>query len=132
MIYLLDANAVSDLISRHLQVREHMKAALLTGDTLAICRPIHYELLRGLLWRGATSKLATLNDRILPVFSWVPLVNADWEHAAEFWADARRKGRQLSDPDLLLAALADRLGAILVSNDTDYDILPITREDWRE
>lgn len=131
MIYLLDANPISDLIARHSQVRSHVAHVLRQGDTLAICQPVYYELLRGLLWRGATGKLSTLNRRILPYLTWIPLVDADWQQAARLWADARRQGRPLSDPDLLVAALANRLGAILVSNDTDFDILPIKREDWR-
>lgn len=131
MIYLLDANAISDLLTRQGPVLAHLREALLRQDTLAVCRPIHYELLRGLLWRGATTKLAILNQRILPQFTWVPLQDTDWKKAAQFWADARRQGRQLSDPDLLLAALADRMGSTIVSNDTDFDILPIRREDWR-
>ena len=131
MIYLLDANPISDLLAKHARVRLHVRDALFANDTLGICRPIHYELLRGLLWRNADGKMTILNQSILPRFSWVALVDADWEQAAQFWADARQQGRQLSDPDLLLAAVTYRLGAILVSNDTDYDILPIERVDWR-
>lgn len=131
MIYLLDANVISDLLARVPQVRSHVLNVVFNGDKLAICRPIYYELLRGLFWSDATGKLTFLNRRVLPYFSWTPLTNADWEQAAHFWSDARRQGRQLSDPDLLLAALAYRLGATVVSNDTDYDNLPVTRVDWR-
>jgi predicted nucleic acid-binding protein len=42
------------------------------------------------------------------------------------------KGRQFSDMDLLIAAIAKRLDAILVSSDSDFDALPVTREDWRK
>jgi predicted nucleic acid-binding protein len=69
MIYLLDANAVSDLLSRHPKVTVRVREALHRGDTLAMCRPIHYKLLCGLLWRGATAKLTIFNQRILPIFS---------------------------------------------------------------
>jgi predicted nucleic acid-binding protein len=131
VIYLLDANPLSDLLAKNPQVRRHLADALFKGDTLAICRPIHYELLRGLLWRGASGKLSILNQNILPQFSWIPLTDADWNQAAHYWAEARREGRQLSDQDLLLAALATRLDATLVSNDADYDVLPVAREDWR-
>jgi predicted nucleic acid-binding protein len=130
-IYLLDSNVVSDLIVRLPAVREHVAAHLATGDTLALCHPIYYELLRGLFWRNATGKLAALNNQILPLLTWIALEDADWEQAAHFWADATRRGRQLADPDLLLTALAYRTGAILVSNDEDFDVLPVVREDWR-
>lgn len=77
------------------------------------------------MWRSATSKIARLQNRLVPLFSWVPLIDDDWQQAARFWAEARRKGRQFGDPDLLLAALAHRLGGIVVSNDGDFDALPV-------
>jgi predicted nucleic acid-binding protein len=131
-LYLLDNNVISDLIMRSPAVRSHVAAHLAAGDSLGLCYPIYYELLRGLFWRNATSKLAVFNSRLLPLLTWVPLEDTDWEQAAHFWADATRKGRQLADPDLLLAALAYRLGAVLVSSDRDFEVLPILREDWRQ
>jgi predicted nucleic acid-binding protein len=131
MIYLFDANAVSDLMAQRPQLARHSASRLAQGDTLAICTPVYYELLRGLFWRGATGKLTALNNRVLPLFAWLGISDDDWSQAARFWADARRRGRQLGDPNLLLAALTHRLGAILVSADSDFDALPITREDWR-
>jgi predicted nucleic acid-binding protein len=98
---------------------------------LAICRPVYYELLRGILWRKAIGKSALLHSQLLPLFSWVELIDKDWVQAARFWADSTAEGKQLADVDLLLAALSYRLNAILVSNDQDFDGLPIQREDWR-
>jgi predicted nucleic acid-binding protein len=40
-------------------------------------------------------------------------------------------GNQLADVDLLIAAVATRLGDIIVSSDTDFDALPVKRENWR-
>ncbi len=130
-LYLLDTNAISDLITLHSEVRRNARLARQHDDRLGICRPVYYELLRGLYWRNASAKLATLHQQVLPLLTWVSLTDSDWEQAARFWADARRKGRQLADPDLLLAALTYRLGATLISSDGDYDILTITRRDWR-
>jgi predicted nucleic acid-binding protein len=78
-----------------------------------------------------SGKLRDLQRSILPLFTWEDLEDLDWEQAARFWAEARRKGQQLGNPDLLLAALASRQNAVIVSVDTDYDALPIRREDWR-
>jgi len=131
MIYLFDTNSLSDLLERRPTVVHQVAVQLAQNQSLAICRPVHYEVLRGLFWRKASSKLRLFNQRVLPVFSWLTLEDADWEQAANFWADARRRGKQLSDTDLLLAALAYRTGATVVSNDADFDALPITRENWR-
>jgi predicted nucleic acid-binding protein len=88
-------------------------------------------LLRGLIWRNASSKQRVLEEQVLPIMVWVEFDPSDYEQAAQFWADARQMGRQLGDPDLLLAALTYRINGILVSADADFDVLPIRREDWR-
>ena len=67
----------------------------------------------------------------MPLLDWLPLTDADWRQAAQFWADTRSTGKQLSDVDLLVAALAKRLDAIIISNDDDFDALPVKRENWR-
>ena len=67
----------------------------------------------------------------MPLVTYVQVEEADWLQAAQFWADVDNKGRQLSDIDLLLAALAHRLDAVIVSSDADFDALPIKRENWR-
>jgi predicted nucleic acid-binding protein len=132
LIFLLDTNVASEWLGPESgewdrQVEEKLNA----GETVGICQPVYYELTRGLLWKNATRKLAILRDKILPQLQLITLQDEDWLQAAEFWAEARRQGRQLADIDLLIAALAYRLSAVIVSRDTDFDVLPVKREDWR-
>ena len=70
-------------------------------------------------------------ERIKPQFQWVPIIEADWQQAAQFWADTVSRGLQLSDVDLLVAAVSVRLSGIIVSADDDFDALPVTRQSWR-
>jgi predicted nucleic acid-binding protein len=72
-----------------------------------------------------------LREKIIPLLDYIPLDDEDWLQAARLWADTRRQGRQLSDVDVLVAAVAFRRSAIIVSSDTDFDSLPVRREDWR-
>ena len=72
-----------------------------------------------------------LRDKIIPLLEYVMLENIDWLQAAQFWVDADNKGKKLSDIDLLLAALAHSLDAIIVSADRDFDVLPVKHVDWR-
>ena len=130
-LYLLDTNVISDLIINNRRAVRRAAEHLVAGDDLGLCRPVHFEILRGLLWRSATGKLQTYRQRIVPLLTWVEMAEFDWEQAAQLWADSRRRGKQLGDPDLLLAALVGRERAILVSSDADFDRLPVTREDWR-
>src|SRR5690348_12150110 len=104
---------------------------MMSGHSLGLCRPIDYEILRGLFWRGATAKLAVYRYEVVPLTVWIEMAEPDWEEAAHLWADARRRGKQLGDPDLFLAALSRRLNAVVVSSDSDFDALNVRREDWR-
>lgn len=80
----------------------------------------------------AASKQQIYLNQIQPQFEWIPLTDADWRQAAQFWAEVRSTGKQLSDVDLLIAALAFRLNAVIVSNDDDFEALPVHRENWRK
>ena len=132
IVYILDTNVISDLLKRNANVYAQLQASLKDSDTVCICQPVHYETLRGLLWVGAMSKKAVLQDDFLPLFRWIPLTDDDWLQAAHYWAATIGAGRQLADVDLLIAAVATRLGAIIVSSDNDFDALPVKRVNWRE
>jgi predicted nucleic acid-binding protein len=132
MIYLLDTNAIADLMRDNETVRGHRDAVLRDGEIIGICQPVYFETLRGLLWVGATRQQQALDEIIVPELEWIPLVDADWRQAAAFWAEARKGGKQLSDVDLLIAAMTLRLDGILVSDDDDFDALPMKRENWRK
>jgi len=131
LIYVLDANVISDVLMRRQIVRDRLAQVVNQGNNLCLCQPVYFELMRGLLKINAIQKLNTLQTRVVPRMTWVSLTDADWEQAARFWADAASRGRQLSDMDLLIAAAAHRLGGILVSSDADFDALTLPREDWR-
>lgn len=131
MIYLLDTNAVSDLISQNVRVRAQYQEKRSEGHAIALCPPVLYEIQRGFLWRGSARKQIILHTQLVPLITWIPLIDSDWEQAAQFWADTVSKGLQISDVDLLIAALAYRLEATVVTSDEDFEPLPISHENWR-
>jgi predicted nucleic acid-binding protein len=131
VIYLLDTNTISYWMEEHPTIIQKVQEHIAQNDVLAVCGPIYFELQRGLLWRNSTAKLTNLNEKILPQLSRVPFTEGDWLQAARFWADATRQGKSIEDVDLLVAAVAYRINAIIVSSDQDFDPLPIQREDWR-
>jgi tRNA(fMet)-specific endonuclease VapC len=130
--YILDTNVISDLLKRNVNVEAHLHAVLSSGDIAYICQPVYYEILRGLLWAGATSKQRIFKEKILPRFQWISLVDDDWARAAQLWASTVSAGRQLADIDLLIAAIALRANAVLVSSDHDFDALSVKRVNWRD
>lgn len=131
IVYLLDTNVISDLLKRNPVVYSHLQAARAGGDILSICQPVYYEIIRGLIWAGASAKLRILKEEFLPTIRWTLLMDDDWTQAAQYWAATVAAGRQLGDMDLLLAAIALRLNAVIVTSDQDFDALPIRRTNWR-
>lgn len=127
----MDSNALSDLIESHPQVVKQFRLHLQRADQIILCPPVYFEVERGLLWGKLTRKYGIFRDTIAPRLERVGLIQADWEQAVQYYVDTRSKGRQLSDLDLLIAAIAHRLDAIIVSSDADFDALPIKRENWR-
>ena len=130
MIYLFDTNAVTDLMRVHANVVARVRAN--RDHILCLCQPVDYEIQRGLLWKAATGQQHRYQNQIKSQFSWLPLTDDDWRQSAQFWAVTRSVGKQLSDVDLLVAALAKRLDAVIVSSDEDFNALPVKRENWRD
>ena len=130
MIYLLDTNVISDLSRNVSIVVANRNQKLRQGHSLVLCLPVYYESLRGLLKKKATSQIVGLNA-LKAALEWQVAIEQDWLEATQLWANADNKGKRLSDIDILIAAIALRLNATLVSSDTDFDVLPIKREDWR-
>ena len=131
VIYILDTTVISDRIKSHPRVSDRLNAAGEAGQLLGICDPVQYEVSRGLLKVNAAEKLRVFRETIVPLLNPLALINDDWQAAAQMWASMRNQGRQISDVDLLIAALAKRLGGVVVTSDRDFDALPVQREDWR-
>jgi predicted nucleic acid-binding protein len=131
MIFLLDTNVVSDLIVDFQPTTLAFYAALQDEHRCLVSQPVHYEIKRGLLYRGNVRKLDIYQNKIIPLVETINVEAEDWNSAAQLWADAVTKGKQLSDIDLLLAALAQRLNATISTSDDDFDAFPVQRTDWR-
>jgi tRNA(fMet)-specific endonuclease VapC len=132
LTYILDTNVIGDRMKAIESVSRRLTETVAAGTRVYLCQPVYYEVMRGLLKTNATRKLQFFQETIMPLLYWLPLADIDWEQAAQFWADARNAGKQLSDVDLLIAAIAYRTQGVIVSDDDDFDALPIKRENWRE
>lgn len=132
LIYLLDTNVTSDYIKQFEPTTTRIKQAIRDGHILYLCKPIEYEVLRGLIKASAERQRQIFEAGFAPQLTLLPLTDADWQQAAQFWAEAPNAGKQLSDVDLLIAALAYRLKAVIVTNDDDFAALPVQHENWRK
>jgi len=130
-VYVMDTNVVSDIAAPKPLSTVLANLAKHRQDTLCLCEAVDYEIRRGYLKTSATTKLRAYETKVKRQFQWVIITEDDWKQAARFWADMANKGRAFSDVDLLVAAVAQRLGGIVVSADDDFDALPFKRVNWR-
>lgn len=132
MPYLLDTNALTQLLKRTPQVVGRYRTALERGEPVYLSAVVYYEVKRGLLHVGATNQLRQLDENFKNVLLWVTVSDAAWDRAAHLWADCRRQGRPHDDDgDLLIAAQAIALGAVVVTrNARDFADLRVTIENW--
>lgn len=132
MPYLLDTNALTQLLKRTPHVAGRYRNALERGEPVYLSAVVYYEVKRGLLHVGATNQLRQLDENFKNVLPWVTVSDAVWDRAAYLWADCRRQGRPHDDDgDLLIAAQAITLGAVVVTRNTrDFADLRVTVENW--
>jgi tRNA(fMet)-specific endonuclease VapC len=91
---------------------------------------VYYEIQRGLLRRDARKQLRFF-EQLVEALRWDDLQHADWRQAAQLWADEIASGRPPQDADILIAAQAHRLKAILVTaNEDHFNHLGLRIENW--
>ena len=133
MIYLLDTNALSDLMRRDPRLEARLDA-LAAGDDVVICSIVRGEVGFGIARMPAGRRRADLEQRrreLLPLFPCEPVS----ESAADYYASVKlaqqQRGASLDENDLWIAATALALNAVLVTRDTDFSNVPGLRvADW--
>jgi tRNA(fMet)-specific endonuclease VapC len=127
--YLLDTNTVSHLVRRHPGVSQRVTAIPMTA--LAISAITEGELLFGLARRPEAVRLSAGVRELLLRLDVLP-----WDsHVAEVYGALRAHmaglGRVLAPLDLLIAAHAQAVSAVLVTNDQAFQQVPdLVIEDW--
>jgi predicted nucleic acid-binding protein len=116
--YLIDNSA--------LQRRTKPQAAILLDElnergVLTVCGPIEMEV----LYSARNDHEAERLREWLLGFDYLPMPDEVWDRAKQIQRAAIKKGfhRALSMPDLLIAATAERHGAIVLHYDADYDMI---------
>jgi len=131
--YLLDTNAFSALVDRH--PRAVARAASLgPANRLVICTIVRGEILYGLERMPHGKRRRDIEARTANIFARTPC-EALPEAAADIYAriklECELKGTPLDENDLWIAAAALKLGAILVTSDTDFQrVRGLRTEDW--
>ena len=128
---MLDTDTLSFILRGQEPVLTQSRAYVRDHGKLAVSALTCYEILRGLIYTGATTKLTAFGAflRASHVFTLdLPVCRK----AAEIHAILRRKGMLLEDADLLIASTAIVNECVLVThNVAHYERVPgIELEDW--
>lgn len=92
-------------------------ADLIRNGQAALVGPIRQEILSGI--RQETD-CETLRDR-LAAFDDLPVLTADYEHAARLFNRCRNRGVTGTPTDLLICAVAQRMGLAIFTIDRDFE-----------
>jgi tRNA(fMet)-specific endonuclease VapC len=129
--YLLDCNHLSAALHKISVVRERIHERRRAGHRFVSCHPVLCELEVGI---QQTSKPDDIRRRLTHLLRHVRLWPLDAEttrHFGALYIELRRKGRVLSQVDMMLAALARQHKLILMTADQDFEALSdLTIENW--
>jgi predicted nucleic acid-binding protein len=129
--FLLDTNILSAILRKETTVEQRLRQAVVNDDNLVLSVVVYYEIKRGLLKRDAKKQMATF-EHLANQFTWCDMILQDWELAAHLWAERLRHGKPIADADVLIAAQAKRLDAILVTDNTkDFADLGVETANWK-
>lgn len=129
--YMLDTNTVSHLLREHPAVARRVVAAPMAS--LCISAITEGELLFGLATRPDAKRLHLAVREFLRRVDALPWESATAECYGLVRADMARHGMLLAPLDLLIAAHALSVGAVLVTNDRAFSqVSDLPVEDWTE
>ena len=119
-IIILDTGPLAKIVNprKFPEIKQWLQQLQRAGEDIRIPEIADYELRRGLLRLGDTTSIQRLDGFHL-LLGYVPITTAAMRRAAEFWADARRRGYATApdlalDGDVILAAQAATLAGSTV------------------
>lgn len=117
-------------------IRQWLRDRLAAGTDVLIPEIADYEVRRELLRAGKVISLGRL-DRLREGPRYLPLDTPTMRRAAEMWALARAQGRPTADPkeldgDVILAAQAERAGAIVATANVGHIARFVSAKHWRD
>ena len=112
---LLVTDTISYIMRRDPTVIARAREYRQTGRGYALSIVSRYEVLSGLMWRGAQRQLERF-DRFCDLSDVLPLTEDVAARAARIYAELRSRGEPLDDADILIAATALVHGLVLVTN----------------
>jgi predicted nucleic acid-binding protein len=113
-----------------------LEARLLAGAVVYVPEITDYEVRRELIRAGKRKSVRKL-DALIRQAAYLPLDTATMRRAAELWAQARNRGTPTASPealdaDVILAAQAEKAGAIVATENVGHLARFVTARHWRD
>jgi predicted nucleic acid-binding protein len=120
---------------RNTDIAAWLDRVLAAGGVVYLPEIIDYEVRRGLLAANMTRSVRRL-DQLKAVLTYLPLTTTTMLEAAHLWAQARQRGQSAADPkeldgDVILAAQARQVGAIVATENVGHLALFVEAKSWR-
>ena len=129
--YLLDCNHLSPALRKTSKLRNRIEQRRLAGDRFVCCHPVLCELEAGIQHTPKPDENRRQLSHLLNHIRLWPLDRDTSRQYGSIYLELRRKGRVLSQVDIMLAALARQHKLTLLTSDLDFQALPdLTLEDW--
>ena len=129
--YLLDTNHVGQSVRPGSIVKARIIALRGRGIRVGTCVPLLCEIEAGIRQVSEPATYRQNLDRLLRQIRLWPIEVATAEHYGIIHQELRRRGRVLSQVDIMLAALARQMRLTLITSDRDFTALPdVATENW--
>ncbi len=112
---LLDTDILSAIMRRNPSVTQRARSYLEAHGRFTFSVITRYEVLRGLLAKGAAKQLAAF-DQLCGMSSVLAVTDPIIVEAATVYAELHRRGELIGDADILIAATAISHGLAVVTN----------------
>jgi len=120
MTYILDTDIIIAILRGNQRVARKAGSIVQGGGRILINAISYYEVKRGFLAVNDDGRLSKFED-FCRKFGMVLLDNLRvFDRASEIYASLRRKNQLIGDADILIAALADSQGFVMVSNNIQH------------
>lgn len=129
--FLLDTNHLSPLVTLDHPLRREVLTRRNDGTIIPVCVPVVAEMLFGISMLPRSKENREEWHKLRPLFPCIGLDAGDAETAADLQVTLRRRGRQLTLVDALIATVALRYDLTLLTTDRDFEAVPsLKTENW--
>jgi len=129
--YLLDTNHLSAALSPRSPLRARIVEEHRAGNRVGTCVPVLCEVEAGIEGSARPQQNRAILTHLLRVVRLWPLDAAASRAYGELFWELRGAGVVLSQVDIMLAALALQMGAVVVTRDSDFAAVPeLRRQNW--